>query len=159
VLWLNPHDPGSWPPGLVDRVTARGGRDGNEEATGTAQEHRLREQMRADALEPLSSLVDDEEDRPKRGATSVNSEVILTENIITQAGDFLNLNVRSHIVSLTSYEICLILFYDFQARERLAKVILYLRDVYSFCFWCGLQYESKEEMDRDCPGEDKEAHD
>ncbi|CAD6586239.1 MAG: hypothetical protein CYPHOPRED_003453 [Cyphobasidiales sp. Tagirdzhanova-0007] len=44
------------------------------------------------------------------------------------------------------------------ARERLKRTTRYLRQEHDYCFWCGAKYDSKEEMDSECPGEEEEDH-
>ena len=46
-----------------------------------------------------------------------------------------------------------------KAKDRLDRVLSYLRSQYAYCFWCGTRYIDKEDMDASCPGEDEEAHD
>ena len=46
-----------------------------------------------------------------------------------------------------------------QAQDRLALVLAYLRDRYTYCFWCGTQYDNQTDLDENCPGMDEEAHD
>ncbi|KAJ3179700.1 G patch domain-containing protein 11 [Gaertneriomyces sp. JEL0708] len=42
---------------------------------------------------------------------------------------------------------------------QLAAVTLYLRAVHYYCIWCGLAYESTEDLSAKCPGETADAHD
>jgi hypothetical protein len=44
-------------------------------------------------------------------------------------------------------------------RDQLKQVIDYLRDTYGYCIWCGCRFDSAEEMDSECPGDTREAHD
>lgn len=46
-----------------------------------------------------------------------------------------------------------------QAKDRLERLLKYLREKYAYCFWCGTQYEDKADMDTSCPGEDEDSHD
>jgi rubrerythrin len=46
-----------------------------------------------------------------------------------------------------------------QAPQRLEQVLDYLRNAYYYCFWCGTQYASAEELEKDCPGLTEEDHD
>ncbi|KAF9469065.1 hypothetical protein BDZ94DRAFT_1286943 [Collybia nuda] len=50
-------------------------------------------------------------------------------------------------------------FLRLQAQDRLHLVLSYLRDSYTYCFWCGVQYENEEMMEGQCPGPDEESHD
>jgi len=43
--------------------------------------------------------------------------------------------------------------------ERLTRVVRYLRDEHHYCFWCGTQYRSADEMEEECPGPDEDMHD
>ncbi len=43
--------------------------------------------------------------------------------------------------------------------ERLSRVLEYLRAEYHYCFWCGTQYRSADEMAEECPGPDEDMHD
>lgn len=43
--------------------------------------------------------------------------------------------------------------------ERLSRVLQYLRDEHHYCFWCGTQYRSADEMAEECPGPDEDMHD
>jgi hypothetical protein len=107
VLWLDPINPDTFPAGLLDAVAAS---TAAAAATATATapawsdkgeersiEERLREQMRADALQPL---VDDDDDvlvvasSPKNA--DFNSESHLPPKWIDDAAQFLRLNVSKH---------------------------------------------------------------
>ncbi|SRR5258708_4650451 len=46
-----------------------------------------------------------------------------------------------------------------KVKERLDKVLSYLRSKYSYCFWCGTRYDNQEDMQNSCPGETEEEHD
>ena len=43
--------------------------------------------------------------------------------------------------------------------ERLSRVLEYLRSEHHYCFWCGTQYRSADEMAEECPGPDEDMHD
>lgn len=49
-------------------------------------------------------------------------------------------------------------FNELPAAERLAKLVLYLRNTYRYCFWCKYRYENGAELDG-CPGLTEEDHD
>jgi len=127
VLWLDPTNSDSFPPGLEDVLA---------EATaavwvgGDTPERRLRAQMRADTLRPL----DDGEDIPTN-TDSGNGP--WPPDTIDEAAQFLRLNPV----------------------ERLSRVLHYLRAEYYYCFWCGTQYKSSDEMREECPGPDEDMHD
>jgi len=87
VLWLNPGNPETFPPGLVDALSlhttldissSNHGRQGDRDIAT-----RLRQQMKSDALQPLDS---DE----KRSDTAVES---FSEDILREAAQFLRLQV------------------------------------------------------------------
>uniref|UniRef100_A0A0R3S354 G patch domain-containing protein 11 n=1 Tax=Elaeophora elaphi TaxID=1147741 RepID=A0A0R3S354_9BILA len=42
--------------------------------------------------------------------------------------------------------------------DRLAELTEYLYAAHFYCFWCGAQYDSKEELDSVCPGRTREDH-
>jgi hypothetical protein len=107
ALWLDPINPDTFPAGLLDAVTASTAAAGAG-ATATAitpawsgegeersLEERLREQMRADALQPLGDDDDDDDDvvasSPKNA--DYNSESHLPPKWIEDATQFLRLNV------------------------------------------------------------------
>ncbi|PLW09619.1 hypothetical protein PCANC_24952 [Puccinia coronata f. sp. avenae] len=41
---------------------------------------------------------------------------------------------------------------------RLSCTLGYLREEYFYCIWCGCQYESLEELNQECPGEEEDDH-
>ena len=109
VLWLDPINPDTFPAGLFDAVAtltaaaatattpARSGKDEERPI-----EERLREQMRADALQPLDDDDDDDDvvvvavsaSSPKNAG--LNSESHLSPKWIEDAAQFLRLNVSNH---------------------------------------------------------------
>lgn len=42
--------------------------------------------------------------------------------------------------------------------EKLEKLVDYLRQEYSYCNWCGIRYESSEDLTENCPGNRREDH-
>ncbi|KAH9816410.1 hypothetical protein DFH28DRAFT_203405 [Melampsora americana] len=42
--------------------------------------------------------------------------------------------------------------------SRLIYTLRYLRQEYFYCIWCGCQYDSSEELDKECPGVDEDEH-
>jgi len=127
VFWLNPTNPESFPPGLMDAlsevVTPAWRGDGS-------MEERLRTQMQADMLVPL----DDDGNIPRN--VDPKSATWAPETI-EEAAQFLILNPV----------------------ERLSRVLQYLRAEYHYCFWCGTEYRSADEMAEECPGPDEDMHD
>lgn len=104
VLWLDPINPDTFPPGLLDAVATSTAAAAAAAATSPVAwssdkgeersvEERLREQMRADALQPLDDDedVDDVASSPKNAG--FNSESHLPQKWIEDAAQFLRLNV------------------------------------------------------------------
>ncbi|KAL8279948.1 hypothetical protein RQP46_007529 [Phenoliferia psychrophenolica] len=46
----------------------------------------------------------------------------------------------------------------FDSPVRLALTLAYLRNTYNYCFWCGCQYNDKDDLKTSCPGEDEQDH-
>jgi len=141
VLWLDPTNLDTFPAGLVDAVvvvetTSQGDARGRR-GLATSTDERLRAQMRADALEPLEPLDDDESLPKMKAADSDEPSNSLPPERIEEATQFLRLNPV----------------------ERLDRVLQYLRTEYHYCFWCGTQYKSSDEMQEECPGPDEDMHD
>lgn len=44
-------------------------------------------------------------------------------------------------------------------QDRLQLVLSYLRVTYAYCFYCGTEYDSQEELAEECPGPEEEDHD
>ncbi|EPQ59596.1 hypothetical protein GLOTRDRAFT_125893 [Gloeophyllum trabeum ATCC 11539] len=132
VLWLNPNNPDAFPEELMNAlpeepVVAKTRRRQEQETI----EARLRKQMKADALQPLSP----EDDSPSKVAERDQAQ--LTPEQLEEAVKFLSQS----------------------AQQRLAAVLSYLRSEYSYCFWCGCQYNDAEDLQQNCPGENEEDHD
>jgi len=142
VLWLDPINPDTFPAGLLDAVATATVTAPTESGKGEERpvEERLREQMRADALQPVDG--DDDDDDVAVSASSpknadLNGELHLTPKWIEDAAQFLRLNPT----------------------ERLDRTLQYLRAEYHYCFWCGTQYKSSDEMEEECPGPEEDMHD
>ncbi|CAG0919994.1 unnamed protein product [Notodromas monacha] len=43
--------------------------------------------------------------------------------------------------------------------EKLMEITEYLRTLYNYCVWCGIRFEGPSELDGECPGNSREAHD
>jgi len=93
-------------------------------------EERLRMQMRADMLVPL------------------DDDGILPKNV-----DPKNAPWAPETIEEAALFLCL------NPVERLSRVLQYLRAEYHYCFWCGTQYRSADEMAEECPGPDEDMHD
>ncbi|KAF7313659.1 G-patch domain-containing protein [Mycena chlorophos] len=133
AFWLNPREPDTFPPGLIDALSTNTTFVLPSEAADDLNkpgriEARLRKQMAQDALQPLG----DDDD---------NSAPVLEQQFPSEV-----LDEASHFLRL-------------QASDRLEMVLSYLRETYSYCFWCGTQYKSADEMASECPGASEDAHD
>jgi len=119
----------------------------------TSVEARVRLQMQSDALQPLPNSAEEEQEGE---AAVVTRTDLYSSETIEETVKFLQLNVRRSIFRIE--RMSLIPWLE-QAPDRLRMVLSYLRTRYSYCFWCGMQYNNESEMDEDCPGSDEEAHD
>ncbi|KAN0127040.1 RNA-binding domain containing protein [Russula decolorans] len=156
ALWLDPINPDTFPAGLLDAVAASTAAATAATAAATAAppawsdkgeersiEERLREQMRADALQPLGNDDDDDDDGDGDGVASspknadFSSESDLPPKWIEDAAQFLGL----------------------KPAERLDRILQYLRAEYHYCFWCGTEYKTSDEMQEECPGPEEDMHD
>lgn len=153
VLWLNPRDLDSFPPGLVDalnlettlEISSSSKRDRD---SSVSIEARLRRQMAADTLQPLGELDND--------VKSTVAPAEFSSEVLEETAHFL----RLHVSMLQSpYDNQDLNEKIAQAPDRLRLVLSYLRENYAYCFWCGTQYDIAEEMDSQCPGEDEDSHD
>jgi hypothetical protein len=113
---------------------------------------RLRAQMAADALLPVTSLDEDEDADDSETPTTVEQ---FPQEVIEEAVCFLRLGV-SVIFILYRVPLTLILM---QPRDRLKLLLDYLRGKYSYCFWCGTQYEDVIDLEQNCPGPEEDDHD
>ncbi|KAF9520390.1 hypothetical protein BS47DRAFT_1336033 [Hydnum rufescens UP504] len=124
---------------------------------------RLREQMRKDALEPIARRAadiggDDVDDDALGGAI----RRLTDDDDALEAGKGKKRKGKSEIETLEFSPQDVLearIYLALPAKDRLAKMLSYLRGKYSYCFWCGTQYEDAEEMDANCPGEDEDSHD
>ncbi|KAI0356638.1 hypothetical protein OH77DRAFT_1436266 [Trametes cingulata] len=141
VLWLNPENPETFPEGLLDALD-------DPALVASIQRHRadhsiegrLRAKMQADALRPLKSSLEDVDDDGGGGGAAEKAELRkspYSEEELEEALQFLRLNPQ----------------------DRLTLVLDYLRRKYAYCFWCGTQYDDQEDMEKNCPGPDEDAHD
>lgn len=144
VLWLDPNKPETFPSGLMEALTLHHNQDIHVDAAGTIQD-RLRKQMQADALSALTER--DQEDEDGDGdieTTTLEKQKKLVEAYQEYNPDFLEEAVQ---------------FLRLQPQDRLYLVLSYLRTVYAYCFYCGMEYESQEEMATQCPGPQEDDHD
>ncbi|KAF9097146.1 hypothetical protein BGX29_008199 [Mortierella sp. GBA35] len=49
-------------------------------------------------------------------------------------------------------------FAQLEIHEKLEKVVAYLRNEHSYCFWCSAQYDGPEDISENCPGESEDDH-
>jgi hypothetical protein len=47
---------------------------------------------------------------------------------------------------------------ELSKEEQLETLVKYLRDTYNYCIWCGVTYESLQDMEQDCPGKTYNDH-
>lgn len=95
MLWLNPQDPESFPLELLvsltsDPVTA----EAIDLPTGSTEKERLRQQMRADGLQPLPVLEDDSQDSLPDSKTHWEAKKIFSQAIVDDANAFIRMNVN-----------------------------------------------------------------
>lgn len=136
VLCLDPNDPESVPSGLMDALSAHTLLVSPLPSASGDASHKahLRAQMAADALLPVSSLDEDDNDNDNETPTTVEE---FPQEVIEEAAYFLRLGPR----------------------DRLKLLLDYLREKYSYCFWCGTQYEDSIDLEQNCPGPEEEEHD
>ncbi|KAH9894268.1 hypothetical protein C8Q73DRAFT_695078 [Cubamyces lactineus] len=137
VLWLNPEHPETFPEGLLDALDDPAlVASIQRQRADHSIEGRLRAKMQADALRPLKSSLDDVDAAANDEKAEARSSPY-SEEELEEALQFLRLNPR----------------------DRLTLVLDYLRRKYAYCFWCGTQYDDQEDMEKNCPGADEDAHD
>ncbi|EAU84259.1 hypothetical protein CC1G_01255 [Coprinopsis cinerea okayama7 len=148
VLWLNPENENTFPPGLIDALAlhsnlisyirpSQGSGNSSAAVTDTEREG-LKRQMQADALVPLRNDEDDDGTHDSKAMKSLVSSVDqFSTEILEEATQFLRL----------------------QAQDRLRLVLSYLRSRHNYCFWCGIKYENEDEIANQCPGPEEDDHD
>ncbi|KAI0676863.1 hypothetical protein C8Q78DRAFT_961715 [Trametes maxima] len=139
VLWLNPEHPEAFPDGLLDALDDPAlVASIQRQRPDHSLEGRLRAKMQADALRPLRTALDDADaDADGEAEKGDLRKAPYSEEELEEALQFLRLNPQ----------------------DRLTLVLDYLRRKYAYCFWCGTQYDDQEDMERNCPGADEDAHD
>ncbi|KAF8914103.1 hypothetical protein CPB84DRAFT_1669965 [Gymnopilus junonius] len=140
VLWLNPNNQETFPPGLIDALAMHSNLATIREHQGDSIQTRLRKQMQADALQPIDpdaliSVPDSVSGQMK--SSSVGAEDQFAPELLEEATQFLRL----------------------QAQDRLHLVLSYLREKHHYCFWCGVKYDNEEELQSQCPGPEEDDHD
>ncbi|KAF8974397.1 hypothetical protein BDZ97DRAFT_1773347 [Flammula alnicola] len=137
ILWLNPNNHDTFPPGLIDALTLHSNLVVIPERQGDSIQNRLRKQMHADALQPINDDADLTKGSAEKMKSSVPAEDQFPLELLEEATQFLRL----------------------QAQDRLHLVLSYLRYKHAYCFWCGVKYENEEEMQNQCPGPKEDDHD
>ena len=101
VLWLNPHNPATFPEGFIDALedplvlnTIRKFR------TEDTIEGRLRAKMQADSLRPLNMSLDHQDEPEQEQSKSTLRQTPYSEEDIEEATQFLRLTVRSYYLPL-----------------------------------------------------------
>lgn len=109
VLWLNPHNPDTFPEGLIDALedplvltTIRHSRADNASIEG-----RLRAKMQVDALRPIQASLEEDEPAPDK---AMLSKTAYSEEEIEEATHFLRLSVRYSICAFLG--LCTELFHS-----------------------------------------------
>ncbi|KAK0231100.1 hypothetical protein IW262DRAFT_1445328 [Armillaria fumosa] len=131
ILCLNPNNLESFPHGLMDALELH-----TTLSLPMASKHniasvetRLRQQMQSDALQPFDDVTDQDQ-------KAVAADPEFSPETLEESAQYLRL----------------------QAQDRLELILAYLRDRYLYCFWCGTQYHSHDEMSNECPGPDEDDH-
>jgi len=132
VLLLSPNNHDTFPAGLIKALSLNSNLPVVSERHGDPIQNRLKQQMRADALQPLH---DDPLGEP--GPVMKSPEDQFSPEVLEEATQFLRL----------------------QAQDRLHLVLSYLRHKHAYCFWCGVKYEDEEDMQNQCPGTEEDDHD
>ena len=47
---------------------------------------------------------------------------------------------------------------DNQLEERLERLVTYLRNEHTYCFWCAVKYNDQQDLDEHCPGPEEDDH-
>lgn len=90
VYWLDPRDPETFPPGLLETLTSHPSLLSTADAA-MSQEERLRRQMQADALQ--SSTTDIEDDGTGEVADSSTSLAEWPESILEEVKKYISIDV------------------------------------------------------------------
>lgn len=94
VLWLNPNNPDTFPPGLIDALTIHGDTSVMPERQGDSMQDRLRKQMQADALQPINDDGDLVGVEGVKVQPSILAEDHYSVELLEEAAHFLRLQVR-----------------------------------------------------------------
>lgn len=156
MLWLNPNNSNTFPPGLVEALTLHSNISVIPERQGDSVQSRLRKQMQSDALMPINEDADLEDERTDNMKSSLSGEDQYPSDLLEEVAQFLRLQVGRSSLLLPQIKVCLTFP---KAQDRLHLVLSYLRDKHHYCFWCGVEYGSAEEMQDQCPGPEEDDHD
>ena len=96
VLWLNPNNHDTFPAGLLEALTLHTNVAIVPERHGDSIQSKMKQQMRADALQPLheDSLEEQGPVAPNMKSSSVAPEDQFSPEILEEATQFLRLQVR-----------------------------------------------------------------
>jgi len=139
-LSLDPGDKDSFPPGWYEALSSSDGTIGSGTSGKDGMESHLRKQVKTERLSSRRPEESDESDDDGLGASDTDP-VILEPELREKCLKYLSMPSSS----------------------KLSQILIYLRTKHLYCFWCGAQYKSLEEMGRPapegCPGSEEEDHD
>ncbi|KAI6105742.1 hypothetical protein F5141DRAFT_1189526 [Pisolithus sp. B1] len=142
VFWLNPNDADTIPPALCGALSES---FSAPSATGGGEAAKLRKQMQADALVSMGdNYVDDDGDLVNEGQPESRHQEVFTPETVQEAVHFLRLGVNG---------------FSSIPCDRLSLILAYLREEYTYCFWCGTRYDDYADLKQHCPGPGEEDHD
>ncbi|KAJ3566009.1 hypothetical protein NP233_g7269 [Leucocoprinus birnbaumii] len=150
VLWLNPNKPETFPSGLMEALALHHGQYIQGSIAGETIQDRLRKQMQADALSVQTER--DLDDGEEEGGTEVHTQAETSDKEKQKLVE-LNQEYDPDFLEEAAQ------FLRLQPQDRLHFVLSYLRMTYAYCFYCGTEYESQEEMLEQCPGPEEDDHD
>ena len=144
--------------------------DEDEEWDGASAtlKKRMRDQMQKDALQPLGrNEIDDDGPFSLGGATrndgklkpagaETEEDVEIIGDMLAEIKEWLTLDVSACSLSTATF---IIYLGSSQVATRLQSLLAYMRGKYSYCFWCGMEYQDAEDLKKHCPGETEEEHD
>ncbi|KAF5364148.1 hypothetical protein D9756_000553 [Leucocoprinus leucothites] len=150
VLWLNPNKPETFPSGLMEALVLHHEQYAQVANAGETIQDRLHRQMQADALSALTERdLEDGEDEEGRTVTTRTITPDKEKKKLVELNQEYDYDFLEEAVQ----------FLRLQPQDRLHLVLSYLRTTYAYCFYCGTEYESQEEMSLQCPGPEEEDHD
>ena len=93
VLWLNPNNRDTFPPGLLEALALHGNIPVIPERQGDSVQSRLRRQIQIDALQPINDDADLENGRAEVMKSSLAAEDQYSPELLEEATQFLRLQV------------------------------------------------------------------